>query len=111
MLRKCEVVKVIETLNAIVPTENVQAVLHDLASMAETTRRCLESSLLVLLLSCALVLRLVRIRVVRRILRLNCTPEFFIDLVLIEIAPWIASAASEQVDGVAMSEKDMAVAG
>ena len=69
--------------------------------------------MLVLLLSCALVLRLVRIRVVivRRILRLNCTPEFFIDLVLIEIAPWIAGAASEQVDRVAMGEKDMAVAG
>ena len=60
LLGKNEVIKVVETLNSIVASEDVQAVLNDLTSMTEAASRCLYGTRLILLIgSGALVLWLI----------------------------------------------------
>ena len=60
LLGQYEVVKVVETLDSIVASEDVQAVLNDLTSMAEAASRRLKRASLILLIGCgALVLGLI----------------------------------------------------
>ena len=60
LLGQDEVIKVVETLDAIVASEYVQAVLNDLTCMTEAASRRLKRSRLILLVSCGtLVLGLI----------------------------------------------------
>ena len=94
LLGQHEVVKVVETLNSIVASKDVQAVLNDLTSVAEAASRCSDRTRLILLVGCgALILWLILL--VRRILGLHGAPKFLINFVLIEVTAWITCAASE----------------
>ena len=60
LLGKNEVIKVVETLNSIVASEDVQAVLYDLTSVTEAASRRLKRARLILLIGYgALVLGLI----------------------------------------------------
>ena len=60
LLRQHEVVKVVETLDSIVTSKDVQAVLNDLTSVTEAASWGLDRTRLILLVGCgALILRLI----------------------------------------------------
>ena len=58
-----------------------------------------------------LVLRLIGfVRLgLRLVFSLYCAPELFIDFVLIKVTAWVASTPAEQIDGVAMGQKNVGV--
>lgn len=95
LLGKHEVVEVVETLDTVIATENVKAVLYHLSSMTESGRGCLVESLLEVGIGHDHCLDLL---LLGRLLALDCGPEVFVDFELVEVRSRVTCATSEQKD-------------